>query len=100
MNALSQIQQFLGGGQRQEDQRLIGFLQAGSQNPLDPDQLRLDFDAAGALVESDIYDYERLTPGNEIAGPAVIHTPITTIVLQDKQTGHLDEYRNIVIQFN
>ena len=57
-------------------------------------------DAAGALVESDIYDFELLAPGNEITGPAVIHTPITTIVLQDEQTGLLDEYRNMVIQFN
>ncbi|MBT5777928.1 MAG: hydantoinase/oxoprolinase family protein, partial [Rhodospirillaceae bacterium] len=56
-------------------------------------------DAVGELVESDIYDFERLTPGNEITGPAVIHTPITTIVLQDKQTGQLDEYRNMVIHF-
>ena len=56
-------------------------------------------DAAGALVESDIYDFELLTPGSEIIGPAVIHTPITTIVLQDEQTGHLDEYRNMVIHF-
>ncbi len=57
-------------------------------------------EAAGALVESDIYDFEKLQPGNEIAGPAVIHTPITTIVLQDKQTGRLDEYRNMVIEFD
>jgi len=57
-------------------------------------------EAAGALVDSDIYDFERLAPGNEITGPAVIHTPITTIVLQDKQTGLLDEYRNMVINFS
>ncbi|HJN60923.1 MAG TPA: hydantoinase/oxoprolinase family protein, partial [Alphaproteobacteria bacterium] len=57
-------------------------------------------DAAGTMVESDIYDLELLAPGNEITGPAVIHTPITTIVLQDQQTGLLDEYRNMVIQFN
>ena len=56
-------------------------------------------DAVGELVESDIYDFELLTPGNEVTGPAVIHTPITTIVLQDKQTGQLDEYRNMVIHF-
>lgn len=57
-------------------------------------------EAAGELVESDIYDFELLQSGNEIVGPAVIHTPITTIVLQDKQTGHLDEYRNMVIEFD
>jgi N-methylhydantoinase A len=32
-------------------------------------------------------------------GPAVIHTPITTIVLQAGQTGRMDPLRNIVIEF-
>ena len=56
-------------------------------------------ESAGTLVASDIYDFELLKPGHEITGPAVVHTPITTIVLQDKQIGHLDEYRNMVIEF-
>jgi len=60
---------------------------------------RIFVEAASELVESDIYDFELLAPGNEIIGPAVIHTPITTIVLQDKQTGLLDEFRNMVIYF-
>jgi N-methylhydantoinase A len=34
-----------------------------------------------------------------IEGPAVIHTPITTIILQDRQTGRMDAYRNIVLEF-
>ncbi len=57
-------------------------------------------DARGTMEDADIYDFERLTPGNVVAGPAVIHTPITTIVVQDAQTGRMDEYRNIVIEFN
>lgn len=56
-------------------------------------------EAAGAMVESDIYDFERLQPGNVVAGPAVIHTPITTIVLQAGQTGTLDGYRNVIVDF-
>ena len=51
------------------------------------------------MAEASIYDFEKLNPGNEIAGPAVIHTPITTIVLQDNQQGRMDEYRNVVIEF-
>ena len=57
-------------------------------------------DASGAMEDADIYDFERLTPGNAVVGPAVIHTPITTIVVQDAQTGRMDEYRNIVIEFD
>jgi N-methylhydantoinase A len=56
-------------------------------------------EAAGAMVESDIYDFERLRPGNVVTGPAVIHTPITTIVLQQGQTGTLDGYRNFIVDF-
>jgi len=56
-------------------------------------------DAKSALVESDLYDFNKLEPGNVVQGPAVIHTPITTIVLQDRQTGRMDAYRNVVIEF-
>ena len=40
-----------------------------------------------------------LAPGNVVVGPAVIHTPITTIVLQAGQVGSMDGYRNMVIDF-
>jgi N-methylhydantoinase A len=56
-------------------------------------------EAKGAMVPSDIYDFEKLAPGNLVKGPAVIHTPITTIVLQANQMGTMDGYRNIIIDF-
>ena len=46
---------------------------------------------------ANVYDFDRLAPGNEVPGPAVIHTPITTIVVQDGQSARMDEYRNLVI---
>ncbi|MEX0407347.1 hydantoinase/oxoprolinase family protein [Aquibium sp. LZ166] len=52
----------------------------------------------GRLVESDIYDFSRLSPGNRLLGPAVIHTPITTIAVQEGQTARMDGYRNIVLE--
>jgi N-methylhydantoinase A len=52
------------------------------------------------MAEADIYDFERLVPGNVIEGPAVIHTPITTIVVQAEQRGTLDGYRNVLIDFH
>ena len=51
------------------------------------------------MAEASIYDFEKLHPGNIIAGPAVIHTPITTIVLQTRQQGRMDGYRNILVDF-
>lgn len=54
-------------------------------------------EARNGMAEADIYDFERLVPGNVIEGPAVIHTPITTIVLQARQRGTVDGYRNVLI---
>ena len=56
-------------------------------------------DARNGMAEADIYDFTRLEPGNTVKGPAVIHTPITTIVLQDRQIGRMDAYRNVTIEF-
>lgn len=52
------------------------------------------------LAAADVYDFNRLKPGNVVTGPAVLHTPITTIVVQDKQVARLDEFRNVVIELN
>jgi N-methylhydantoinase A len=56
-------------------------------------------EAENGMVPGDIYDFEKLKPGNVVEGPAVIHTPITTIVLQARQVGTLDGYRNVIIDF-
>jgi len=55
-------------------------------------------DARNALAEADIYDFVKLAPGNRLRGPAVIHTPITTIAVQEGQTARMDGYRNIVLE--
>ncbi len=57
-------------------------------------------EAKNGMAEADIYDFEKLKPGNVITGPAVIHTPITTIVLQANQRSTMDGYRNVLIDFD
>jgi N-methylhydantoinase A len=57
-------------------------------------------DARNGMAEANIYDFSKLSPGNIVNGPAVIHTPITTIVLQDRQRGTMDGYRNMLIDFD
>lgn len=52
---------------------------------------------AGAMIDMPLYDFERLRPGNAVAGPAIVHTPITTLVLQQGQTGQVDALRNIIV---
>jgi N-methylhydantoinase A len=55
--------------------------------------------AKNGIGRASIYDFMKLRPGHTIDGPAVIHTPITTIAIQDRQTARMDEFRNIVIEF-
>ena len=54
-------------------------------------------DARDGMAEADIYDFTKLTPGDTFQGPAVIHTPITTMVVQDRQSVTVDAWRNVVI---
>lgn len=51
-----------------------------------------------SLRAAGIYDFARLRAGNVVNGPAVVHTPITTIVIQSAQIGRLDEYRNLIVE--
>jgi N-methylhydantoinase A len=54
-------------------------------------------DKAGELQEVPGYDFERLRPGNAVPGPAIVWTPITTVVVAPGQTARLDEHRNLVL---
>jgi N-methylhydantoinase A len=55
------------------------------------------FEERGDFVETRIYDYGALRPGSEISGPAVIETPITTIVVNPKDCAMVDEFLNVRI---
>jgi N-methylhydantoinase A len=59
---------------------------------------RVYFEEARDFVPTKIYDYNRLAPGSEISGPAVIETPITTIVVNPKDRARVDEYLNVRMQ--
>jgi N-methylhydantoinase A len=52
---------------------------------------------AEEMREIDGYDFERLEPGNAFAGPAIVWTPITTVVAGEGQQVQVDEYKNLVI---
>ncbi len=44
------------------------------------------------------YDFNRLRPGHVISGPAIVWTPITTVIVQARQVAAIDGYRNLVIR--
>lgn len=43
------------------------------------------------------YDFEQVSPGNFVRGPAIIWTPVTTVVLGRDKTARMDGYRNLRI---
>jgi N-methylhydantoinase A len=61
------------------------------------DRVEAWVDKAGELQEIAGYDFERLRPGNSVRGPAIIWTPITTLVIPPGQAARLDEHRNLVL---
>jgi N-methylhydantoinase A len=54
-------------------------------------------DKAGAMQEVPGYDFERLRPGNAVDGPAIVWSPITTLVVPVGHTARVDEYRSVVV---
>ncbi|HSE85237.1 MAG TPA: hydantoinase/oxoprolinase family protein [Candidatus Binatia bacterium] len=55
------------------------------------------FEEEKDFVLTMIYDYNGLGPNVEISGPAIIETPITTIVINPKDRAVVDEYLNVRI---
>lgn len=52
-----------------------------------------------AMTETDCYDFERLVPGNVVTGPAVVWSPITTVVVHPGQELRCDEYMNAIVSW-
>jgi N-methylhydantoinase A len=55
------------------------------------------FSAVQGMRDTKCYDFEKMLPGNEVDGPSVIWTPITTIVVNPGQKATVDLYRNVVL---
>jgi N-methylhydantoinase A len=55
-------------------------------------------DGEPGLRPAPVYDFARLRPGNCFEGPCVVHTPITTIVVQRGHRARLDAHRNLVME--
>lgn len=53
------------------------------------------FEEAAGFVPTAIYDFGRMRPGMELAGPAVIESEVTTIVVNPRDLALVDEFRNV-----
>jgi N-methylhydantoinase A len=58
------------------------------------------FEEARAFTPTRIYDFERLPPGTTLSGPAIIETPVTTIVVNPKDRATVDEFHNVRLFVN
>lgn len=57
----------------------------------------IHFASEGSRIETDVYDFDDLLPGQTINGPGVVLTPITSIVVNPGDRAQIDRYQNIQI---
>jgi N-methylhydantoinase A len=50
------------------------------------------------FIETPVFSMELLRPGDRIAGPAVVESPATTMLLHPQQVATVDRYRNLLVQ--
>jgi len=56
------------------------------------------FDPAEGYVDTPVYDRARLTPGDVVAGPAIVEQMDTTTVLLPGDVCRVDAYRNLIVE--
>lgn len=57
------------------------------------------FEKEKGILKTNIFDFQKLLSGNKINGPAIILTPITTIVVFPNHKAYCDEFKNIVLTY-
>jgi N-methylhydantoinase A len=60
-------------------------------------QREVYFEEERKFIPTRVYDFEKMQPGTAFAGPAIIETPVTTIVVNPNDRALMDEFRNIRI---
>ena len=55
------------------------------------------FEELGGFAPTAVYEFQRMTPGMGLSGPAVIETPVTTVVVNPRDRAAIDGFRNIRI---
>jgi N-methylhydantoinase A len=55
------------------------------------------FEEERKFIPTRVYDFEKMQPGIAFPGPAIIETPVTTVVVNPNDRAAMDEFRNIRI---
>src|SRR5690606_31100832 len=64
----------------------------GASDPAPAHKGRRDAYMAGRWHQADLYEMDLLTPGHEVAGPAIIEHPATTLVVHPGDRVFVDEW--------
>jgi len=76
--------------------RLPGGLRTPGQAIIS--QRQVFFEESGGFVPCDIYDRDRLAPGSEIKGPAILEGMDSTVLINPGWTGRIDDYGNCIMR--
>jgi N-methylhydantoinase A len=52
----------------------------------------------GHFLPTAVYERDRLAPGARVAGPAIVESPLTTVVIPPGRDAEIDGYRDLVIR--
>jgi N-methylhydantoinase A len=63
-------------------------------------EVYLEHGGVQGLIEVPGYDFARLEAGNKIRGPALIWTPITTVLVQPGHEAEVDEHKTITLSWS
>ena len=58
----------------------------------------MHFADAGAAVVTPVFDWTRLEPGAELAGPAIVEGPDTTVVVPPGYDTAVDRWGNLLMR--
>jgi N-methylhydantoinase A len=70
----------------------------GSSSRAQVSQRSAYFPANGGFVDAAVYDWSLLLPGDELAGPAIVESPDTTVVVSTGLVAACDRYRNLQLE--
>ncbi|MEC8857076.1 MAG: hydantoinase/oxoprolinase family protein [Chloroflexota bacterium] len=56
------------------------------------------FEEAGGFVQANVFHFDRLAPGSNIDGPAILEGMDSTVLINPGWTGHIDEYGNCIME--
>ena len=86
-----------GRGQMRRPRVKSQLIKKGNQGDAVKEERKVYFEEHGDFVQTSIFDFELLYAGIEISGPAVVETPVTTIVVNPGDRATVDEFHNVRI---